>query len=182
MYFFLWALFSFFMAYLSQLLAPTWWLVISEEDEPPRTRKQKISVSQKNSKNRLNCIETVARTPVQNYNGKTKEKAKAGHVKFFLCLKKLKVRSDVRFADVECINKIFINFVGCWPVFVGKLIFRNMSRQHMFKKIVKNSEYFSWQNISWQHFFQNYILAFPKGFLRQQSSKKSISFLMGAGV
>ena len=99
----------FFMAYLSQLLAPTWWLVISEEDEPPRTRKQKISISQKNSKNRLNCIETVARRPVQNYDGKTKDKAKAGHVKFFLCLKKLKVRSDVRFADVECINKIFIN-------------------------------------------------------------------------
>ena len=119
---------------------------------------------------------------MQNYDGKTKDKAKAGHVKFFLCLKKLKVRSDVRFADVECINKIFINFAGCWPVFVGKLIFRNMSRQHMFKKIVKKSEYFSWQNISWQHFFQSYILAFPKGFLRQQSSKKSISFLMGAGV
>ena len=119
---------------------------------------------------------------MQNYDGKTKEKAKAGHVKFFLCLKKLKVRSDVRFADVECINKIFINFAGCWPVFVGKLIFRNMSRQHMFKKIVKNSEYFSWQNISWQHFFQSYILAFPKGFLRQRSSKKLISFLMGAVV
>ena len=111
---------------------------------------------------------------------KTKEKAKAGHVKFFLCLKKLKVRSDVRFADVECINKIFINFAGCWPVFVGKLIFRNMSRQHMFKKIVKNSEYFSWQNISWQHFFQNYILAFPKVFFQAVVIKK-INFIFNGG-
>ena len=119
---------------------------------------------------------------MQNYDGKTKEKAKAGHVKFFLCLKKLKVRSDVRFADVECINKIFINFAGCWPVFVGKLIFRNMSRQHMFKKIVKNSEYFSWQNISWQHFFRIISWHSPKFFFRQYSSKKLISFLMGAGV
>ena len=97
---------------------------------------------------------------MQNYDVKTKEKAKAGHVKFFLCLKKLKVRSDVRFADVECINKIFINFAGCWPVSVGKLIFRNISRQHMLKKLsLQKIRVFFMAKYFLATFFPNYILA-----------------------
>ena len=115
---------------------------------------------------------------MQNYDGKTKEKAKAGHVKFFLCLKKLKVRSDVRFADVECINKIFINFAGCWPVFVGKLIFRNMSRQHMFKKIVfaKNQSIFHGKIFLGNIFFRVISWHSPKVFSGSSHQKNQFHF------